>query len=388
MVVIMLSYFIIFTLISIPTTLATSDDTKDSLLDPKKYIKVYSQCDPSLNSEIHTNNGLYYIKPSEDGPVIPVICSNGYTMIDLSLDINLKSIPLYLSSYDYSRGSLNYVITNLDDTSTFRQWWLPSDKNTKFRIAPDCASCEQSTDPLLNDNVVYYTDSSLFCFTSYTGADACEENINEYSCNICDAGMFTGSDDTHIPQSNHWSSCTALQSSSDTPSWHEPFMRVNHHLIYRPVMNLNRASCTCYQQQNKDDILPAQYMVHIDELPDNRNNNTQYSNQYNNNNDNYDSNMNNNTNTNSDNLFDDLDDSVFEQIDTSMIEPNTNTNNNNNINNNINNSINNIINSNMQPQPINNNINNSTNNNINNNNGNNSNINNFGGCGIDLNGIS
>eukprot|EP01083_Nonionella_stella_P218430 783282_1 len=186
--------------------------------------------------------------------------------------INILSIQYLWNGDDLFTILCNYGIDlissiQLDDTSTFRQWWLPSDKNTKFRIAPDCASCEQSTDPLLNDNVVYYTDSSLFCFTSYTGADACEENINEYSCNICDAGMFTGSDDTHIPQSNHWSSCTALQSSSDTPSWHEPFMRVNHHLIYRPVMNLNRASCTCYQQQNKDDILPAQYMVHIDELP-------------------------------------------------------------------------------------------------------------------------
>ncbi len=128
----MLSYCFLM-LISITTGI--NDDTKDSLMDPQKYVKIYSQCDPSPNSAIHKNNGLYYIKPSETKPVIPVICSNGYTMLDLSLDTNLKSIPSYLSSYDYSRGSTDYLITNLDDTSTFREWWLPSNKNTKFHVA-------------------------------------------------------------------------------------------------------------------------------------------------------------------------------------------------------------------------------------------------------------
>eukprot|EP01083_Nonionella_stella_P207477 753677_1 len=205
--------YLLLTLISITTA------ADESLMDPKKYVKIYSQCDPSLNSPIHKDNGLYYIKPSADGPIIPVICSNGYTMLDLSLDTNLKSIPSYLSSYDYSRGSIDYVIPNLDDTSTFREWWLPSHKNTKFRVAQNCESCEQSSDPLLSDNVSYYTDGSLFCFTSYTGSNACQDNINEYSCNTCDVGIFT--EGNTIQNSNHWAQCTALQSSSDTPSWHE-----------------------------------------------------------------------------------------------------------------------------------------------------------------------
>eukprot|EP01083_Nonionella_stella_P218429 783281_1 len=123
--------------------------------------------------------------------------------------INILSIQYLWNGDDLFTILCNYGIDlissiQLDDTSTFRQWWLPSDKNTKFRIAPDCASCEQSTDPLLNDNVVYYTDSSLFCFTSYTGADACEENINEYSCNICDADIYGPSNPPPLPNNTSY----------------------------------------------------------------------------------------------------------------------------------------------------------------------------------------
>ena len=75
-------------LLILASLLVFKGSTKDDadLMDPRRYIKVYSQCD----ANIHQNNGLYYIKPTDDGPVIPVICSNGYTMIDLSLDANLK----------------------------------------------------------------------------------------------------------------------------------------------------------------------------------------------------------------------------------------------------------------------------------------------------------
>ena len=129
------------------------------------YVDIYSHCDTTPNSNIHINNGLYYIKPFEDGPIIPTICSNGYTMIDPSLDLTLDNIPSYLSSWDYSRLSLNYIITNLDDTSTFREWWLPSNDDTKFRIAHECKQCLPSMNKEMENNVVYYTDGTNFCYT-------------------------------------------------------------------------------------------------------------------------------------------------------------------------------------------------------------------------------
>eukprot|EP01084_Bolivina_argentea_P014717 27531_1 len=234
---------------------------KDSLLDPAKYVKIYSSCDSQ--NIIHKNNGLYYIKPSFNSVIIPVICSNGYTMIDPSLDLNLNNIASYLSSWDYSRLSLNFIITNLDDTSTFREWWLPADINTQFRVAKDCKSCDEiSSDPSLENNVVYYTDGSNFCYTIYNDGNPCSNNINEYACNTCDVGTFISDDILNI---NYWSTCTALQVSPDTPSWHEPQMRVNKHLIYRPVMSMTRDACSCYQISNNK--LPNKYSVQISQLP-------------------------------------------------------------------------------------------------------------------------
>ena len=85
--------------------------------------------------------------------------------------------------------------------------------------------------------------------------------VNEYACNKCDVGSFVEDDDAYF--SSYWTECQALQVSADTPSWHEPQMRVNRHLIYRPVMSMTRESCTCYQPQ--DDII--KYTVQRSELP-------------------------------------------------------------------------------------------------------------------------
>lgn len=88
-------------------------------------------------------------------------------MLDPSLDLSLTNFPSYLSSWDYSRLSLNYILTNLDDTATFREWWLPADQYTTFRVASQCQSCQQSMEPTIENNVVYYTDGSNFCYTTY-----------------------------------------------------------------------------------------------------------------------------------------------------------------------------------------------------------------------------
>ena len=155
------------TTISSWTLFAIALSTSVDKSQTTEYVNIYSSCDPSPNSSIHINNGLYYIKPFEDGPVIAAICSNGYTMIDPSLDLNLNNFPSYLTSFDYSRLTTDFIITNLDDTSTFREWWLPSNENTSFRVAPDCKSCESSTANTMENNVVYYTDGSNFCYTIF-----------------------------------------------------------------------------------------------------------------------------------------------------------------------------------------------------------------------------
>ena len=58
---------------------------------------IYSSC-----NDIEVD-GLYYIKPMQSLPILPVICSNGYAMLDASLDQHLRRYPSFLTSWDYGR---------------------------------------------------------------------------------------------------------------------------------------------------------------------------------------------------------------------------------------------------------------------------------------------
>ena len=219
---------------------------------PDEYVSIPSSCNDIKK------DGLYYIKPTESGAVIPVICNNGYAMLDLSLDLNLNSYSQYLTSWDYSRNSFEYILPSLDDQSTFKQWWIPSssDINTKFRIAPDCETCQTSSE--FGDNVVYYTDSALFCFAS-TPMSGCTLGLNDYACNICDVGNIDISDNS----SRTWTKCTSLQMKSDTPINYDHDECVTHGLVYRPVMTSTRESCTCYQPSTPS----VTYQVPRSQLP-------------------------------------------------------------------------------------------------------------------------
>eukprot|EP01083_Nonionella_stella_P034158 93523_1 len=214
------------------------------------YVTIASSCNEM------DRDGLYYIKPLEDGAVIPVICNNGYAMLDVSLDAHLESYPSYLTSYTYARDSFDWILPTLDDTSTFREWFTPSDTETKFRVAPQCRSCESSND--FGDDVVYYTDSALFCFAT-TPISGCSADfmLNDYACNVCDVGIFDSED------IRSWTKCTALQMQSDTPINYDHDQCVTHGLLYRPVMSFIRDACTCYQPSTS-----VTYQVSREDLPE------------------------------------------------------------------------------------------------------------------------
>ena len=220
--------------------------------DASSIITLSSSCN---NME---QDGLYYIKPTQSGPVIPVICSNQYTMIDGSLNTDLQSIPQYLSSWDYARGFKTHIVSQLDDLSTFREWWIPATNTTSFRVANYCQECISSE--LYGDDTVYYTDGLLFSFgqTSEPCLDDTDitSNLNEYACNPCDQGTFDDND--------HWTRCSALQMPSTADIIHDQEQRVAHGLVYRPVISLTRSACTCYKP---DDQEIQEFQVNITELP-------------------------------------------------------------------------------------------------------------------------
>jgi len=220
-----------------------------------EYTTVYSSC-----NEVEVD-GLYYIKPLPDLPVLPVICSNGYAMLDASLDINLNVYPSYLSSWDYGRLNTDYILSRLDDLSTFREWFLPADENTQFYVAPGCTECVAGD---YDDNTVYYIDSHTFCFSGavINGCidDTESSSYHAESCNTCDAGIWPSND-----QTQPWLKCTALQLSADHVIDHEHITCVAHGLTFHPSLSTVRDACTCYRPVESDGVLA--YSVAVSELP-------------------------------------------------------------------------------------------------------------------------
>ena len=147
------------------------------------YVPVSSSCN---DKEV---DGLYYIKPTRDGKVIPVICQGGYTMLDASL--NLQSLSTYFTSmYQYGDADKKMYGTDCSDNGGWREWFIPANKNTKFTVAKDCMSCEEGG--MYGDNTGYYMTNGYFCPVN-VDSDGCSANkdltgqtLPDVMCNICD----------------------------------------------------------------------------------------------------------------------------------------------------------------------------------------------------------
>merc|ERR1712087_802228 len=68
------------------------------------------------------------------------ICSEGFTMIDLSLDPSMDSFADYFESWNVFTLQ-GRTRPYLDDSVLFSDLWLPGDEFTKYRIASQCISC-------------------------------------------------------------------------------------------------------------------------------------------------------------------------------------------------------------------------------------------------------
>eukprot|EP00486_Rosalina_sp_Unknown_P012144 CAMPEP_0201592364 /NCGR_PEP_ID=MMETSP0190_2-20130828/190279_1 /ASSEMBLY_ACC=CAM_ASM_000263 /TAXON_ID=37353 /ORGANISM="Rosalina sp." /LENGTH=866 /DNA_ID=CAMNT_0048051107 /DNA_START=228 /DNA_END=2828 /DNA_ORIENTATION=+ len=195
-----------------------------------------------------------------DGGILPVICNNGWTMIDGSLDVDMNFLPSFVTSYDYGRSKA-YTFSRLDDLVTFREWFLPADDNTKFRVAPGCNECVEGE---FGDNTVYYTDSNSFCFSNLGGSGCIEDTTSYYyhpeSCQQCDAGT--------VDLNGDWSICFGLQMDADHEINHDHLQCVAHGLTFHPTISHIRNTCTCYQPQELDQMrIFLSYQVPISELP-------------------------------------------------------------------------------------------------------------------------
>eukprot|EP01084_Bolivina_argentea_P276315 471466_1 len=211
------------------------------------------------------DDGLRYILPKETGNVIPVICNNGYTIIDISL--NQDVISTYFSSFDnkYSQPTDTHMMTNdgndfmiygteCGDLSSWRSFWTPADKDTLFRVSPDCVQCETSHS--YDENVAYYMTNYYHCGNAmrknWCPYDLSDPNIinsiqmsydvedtSISQCNICDGDVF---------ETDVWENCYALRLSADvmTSDNHDNCV-IGNKLVVRPSVISNHAKCTCYK---------------------------------------------------------------------------------------------------------------------------------------------
>jgi len=147
-------------------------------------------------------NGYHYLKLLEDTadteyPVVYALCSNGYVMIDHSIDENWSS---YFSSWD----KYHYAVSgpSRSDRSNWAEWFLPNAATIEFAddddreitntgtflVAPQCSACVAEAEFQLNaESSAYYLGAPAFgCFNAVRGWPACDMDFESYSCKICE----------------------------------------------------------------------------------------------------------------------------------------------------------------------------------------------------------
>ena len=167
--------------------------------------------------------------------------------------------PLLFEPHSDSNLETAAVIPNLDDFSSFRQWFLPADNTTTFRVAADCAEC---IDGQFEDNTAYHLYSGAFCRIALSSSgcvsDRNDSDYHSESCNQCDAA-----DDDSIDDDGHWTKCYALHLSADYEPSRDHSTCTSHALSFRPTISRQRDGCTCFQSKSQR----IEYQVALSDLP-------------------------------------------------------------------------------------------------------------------------
>ena len=237
----------------------------------------------SLPSEItvpsscndQTVDGLYYVKPTAAGPIMPAICSNGYTMVDPSL--NLDAIQQYFTSfYRYGDEFVTVYGTDCGESSGWTDWFIPADSDTQFRVANDCSECLDGEQH--GSNTAYYMTTRYICPTAsdHGGCGALNEDIAVWSnydqlaeqmCNVCDdtGGLCGDVQGTESEYTGAWCDCYALQFPADTQTTTDSSQYCKtEYLTWRPSVVTDRSQCTCYRPQETGDDLTLHTVSTLD----------------------------------------------------------------------------------------------------------------------------
>lgn len=168
---------------------------------------------PSSCTDLSDGEHLLKFLDGDEYPVVKVQCSNGYAILDYSLDSNIAS---YFNSWQdwilsFAGPDNSHIInwedwfepanqanSNLesddsdDDDSEYIGENLVTQTGPHFLISPNCDACERRKKyQLYNAKTTYWMTGTVFgCFWPVKGAHNCDMSYDDLTCYNCGAANF------------------------------------------------------------------------------------------------------------------------------------------------------------------------------------------------------
>eukprot|EP00484_Ammonia_sp_Unknown_P011181 CAMPEP_0197073724 /NCGR_PEP_ID=MMETSP1384-20130603/210752_1 /TAXON_ID=29189 /ORGANISM="Ammonia sp." /LENGTH=1715 /DNA_ID=CAMNT_0042512563 /DNA_START=84 /DNA_END=5232 /DNA_ORIENTATION=+ len=224
--------------------IAKPRDDEGDVVAFRQQIEIASDC-------TELDDGLQYILPDPSiGTVIPVMCDNGWTMLNGALTPNIYD---YFTSYSLSHRDTTLILPNTDDHTSWRDWFIPADDDTLFRVAEDCTQClaDDNPDTLWGDNTAYYATGDYLCFYIRKTLNLC--SVSDVYCNVCDdpdAKLYDQAYDPDDPESDTypmWQQCKAVRFNADARSDADHYMCTHREPFVWPSLGSDGTGCTCYK---------------------------------------------------------------------------------------------------------------------------------------------
>jgi len=128
------------------------------------------------------DDGEQFVKllEGDDYAIVKVKCSNGYTMLDYSLDSDISTYFTSWLKWHYSIAG-----PSQSDHVNWEEWYVPDDGNSKYLVSENCDVCDESVQQYSTKNG-YYMNANLFgCFVYPRGMPDCDFDIDTYECHAC-----------------------------------------------------------------------------------------------------------------------------------------------------------------------------------------------------------
>eukprot|EP01084_Bolivina_argentea_P298668 514715_1 len=185
-------------------------------------------------------DGLQYILPygifdETSSPLLPVICSDGNTILDASLAFDRYS-AYFSSLYMYDVGIAG---PQIDDFGTWREWYLPLEESDSFiyGVADNCVDTCLTADESARDTAYYMTGNFYLC--AWITKGDCDMNDESYECYEC--ARHGGRSSQVYP-----GVCSHVATSVDYEVHNDHFQCTGNNDNLKPAIGLKHQFCVCY----------------------------------------------------------------------------------------------------------------------------------------------